>query len=346
MQTLQSFYGPNAGYVLELYERYKQDPDSVDADTRAAFEAWSPEDEERAPVAGATAQPDVARIVAASALAHAIRERGHLGAHLDPLGSEPLGDPALLPETYHLSEADLAQLPASIVGGHAAEKAANALEAINALRAMYSGTISYEFDQVKSPDERGWLRDAVGLALYQRSPGSSEGRRLLRRLTQVEAFERYLHQTFPGQKRFSIEGVDALVPMLDEIISSALDSETNEVIIGMAHRGRLNVLAHVLGKPYTAILAEFAHARHEEGTPLTDSFGFGWTGDVKYHLGAEHILGENAQVGLRIVLAPNPSHLEFVTPVVTGMARAAQEVRSYPGWPHQDVDHTLPILIH
>jgi 2-oxoglutarate dehydrogenase E1 component len=347
MQTLQSFYGPNAGYVLELYERYKRDPDSVDADTRAAFEAWSPEEEEHAPAAGAKVQPpDVVRIVATSALAHAIRERGHLGAHLDPLGSEPLGDPALRPETYGLSEADLAQLPASIVGGHAAEKAANALEAINALRAMYSGTISYEFDQVKSPDERGWLRDAVGLALYQRTPGSSEERRLLRRLTQVEAFERYLHQTFPGQKRFSIEGVDALIPMLDEIISGAIDSETGEIIIGMAHRGRLNVLAHVLGKPYTAILAEFAHARHEEGTPLTDSFGFGWTGDVKYHLGAEHILGENAQVGLRIVLAPNPSHLEFVNPVVTGMARAAQEIRSHPGRPLQDVDHTLPILIH
>src|SRR5207253_3899622 len=145
-----------------------------------------------------------------------------------------------------------------------------ALEAITALRAMYSGTISYEFDQVKSPVERRWLRDAVGLNLFRVSPGPGAGRRLLQRLTQVEAFERYLHQTFPGQKRFSLEGTDALVAMLNELIEGAIESETREVIIGMAHRGRLNVLAHVLGKPYKDILSEFSHSRHEEGVPLTD----------------------------------------------------------------------------
>src|SRR5579883_2421301 len=339
--TLAAFYGPNAGYVLELYERYQRNPASVDPETRAFFDSWSPDGAviaQRSAVSGVmvstapVGQPTctVQQVIGATALAHGIRSRGHLGAHLDPLGTPPPGDPALLPETYGIREADLAVIPPDVVGGHAAEGARNALEAINRLRAMYSGTISYEFDQVKSPAERGWLRDAVGLGLYRQPLDAATKRWLLERLSQVEAFERYLHQTFPGQKRFSIEGVDALVPMLDEIISSALDSETNEVIIGMAHRGRLNVLAHVLGKPYTAILAEFAHARHEEGTPLTDSFGFGWTGDVKYHLGAEHILGENAQVGLRIVLAPNPSHLEFVNPVVTGMARAGQESRDEP----------------
>jgi 2-oxoglutarate dehydrogenase E1 component len=349
MYNLETFYGPNAGYVLDLYERYKQDPASVDPATRAIFAAWSPEGEAPraagAPVEAAPA-PQVGPIVAASALAHAIRERGHLGAHLDPLGSEPLGDPALLTETHGIRDADLAQLPPGIIGGHASEGVSNALEAINALRGMYSGTISYEFDQVKSPDERGWLRDAVGLSLYSKTPGPDEARRLLKRLTQVEAFERYLQRTFPGQKRFSIEGTDTLVPMLDEIISGAVDSETREVIIGMAHRGRLNVLAHVLQKSYAAILAEFSHAKHEEGVPLTDSFGFGWTGDVKYHLGAEHILGESAAIGMKIVLSPNPSHLEFVNPVIDGMTRAAQEIRSLPGAPLQDVDQTLPILIH
>ena len=248
-------------------------------------------------------------------------------------------------ETHGLSEADLLHLPPEVVGGHAAEGAENALEAIDALRTMYSGTISYEFDQVKSSAERSWLRDAVGLNLYHTVPTPKEVRMLLKRLTQVEVFERYLQQIYPGQKRFSIEGLDILVPMLDEIIAGAFESETKEIIIGMAHRGRLNMLAHVLGKSYGAIFAEFAHARHEGGTPLTDTFGFGWTGDVKYHLGAENILHENEE-GMKVILAPNPSHLEFVNPVIEGMARASQEIRSSGGSPLQDVDNTLPILIH
>ncbi len=325
MNDLQTFYGPNAGYVLELYERYQRDPSSVDPATRAIFDTWSPESLARKLVAtSAEATFQVSHIMAASALAHAIRERGHLGAHLDPLGGAPLGDPALLTETHGISDEDLAQLPPGVIGGHAAEG----------------------FDQVKSPVERRWLRDAVGLNLYRMTPGPGASRKLLQRLTQVEVFERYLHQTYPGQKRFSLEGTDVLVPMLDEIISGAIESGTREVIIGMAHRGRLNVLAHVLEKPYQAILTEFGHPKREEGVPLTDSFGFGWTGDVKYHLGAEHILGEGNSVALKIILSPNPSHLEFVNPVVEGMARALQETRNKPGEPEQDVDRALPILIH
>ncbi len=352
MNNIEKFYGPNAGYVLELYERYQQDPTSVDAATRSFFASWSPDIssavetpvQDKGEDAFSTVQ--VAQIVAASALARAIRERGHQGAHLDPLGSEPIGDPALLSETYGITNDDLAQMSPKVVGGHAAEGATNALEAINALRAMYSGTISYEFDQVKSADERNWLRDAVGLRLYHRAPNTNDARKLLKRLTQIEVFERYLHQTFAGQKRFSIEGIDMLIPMLDEIIAGAVDSESREVVIGMAHRGRLNVLAHVLGKSYTEILSEFAHAKHEEGVPLSDSFGYGWTGDVKYHLGAEHIFGQKASINLKVTLSPNPSHLEFVNPVIGGMARASQEIRSVAGTPMQDVDKTLPILIH
>ncbi len=162
----------------------------------------------------------------------------------------------------------------------------------------------------------------------------------------MEAFERYLHQTFPGQKRFSIEGVDALVPMLDEIISRAVETGIREVVIGMAHRGRLNVLAHVLEKPYTAILAEFSHPNHEESSAPSEFTDSGWTGDVKYHLGAERYRRESTARGIRLVLASNPSHLEFVNPVVEGMARAAQEDRDQPGFPRQYVDRALPVLIH
>ncbi len=350
MRDLDTFYGPNAGYVLELYERYLQNPANVDPQTRAIFDTWSQDRE--TPLVEETGEMDghvpfqVSDVVAASALAHSIRERGHLGAHLDPLGTQPLGDPALLPETHGITNEDLALLPPTVVGGHAAEGARNALEAVNNLRGMYSGTISYEFDQVKSPVERRWLRDAVGWHLFQAKQSPAARRKLLQRLTQVEAFERYLHQTFPGQKRFSLEGTDTLVPMLDELINDAIESETREVIIGMAHRGRLNVLAHVLGKPYKDILSEFSHSRHEEGVPLTDTFGFGWTGDVKYHLGFEHILGEGASVDLKVILAPNPSHLEFVNPVIEGMARASQEISRVPGKPILNVDAALPVLIH
>src|SRR5437764_7458599 len=279
MYDLKAFYGPNAGYVLELYERYRQNPASVDAASRAIFDTWSPEDQltaeqeaipEIAPI-------EVSKIVAASALVHAIRSRGHLGAHLDPLGSEPLGDPALLTDTHGINDDDLAHLPPSVVGGHSAEGARNALEAIANLRAMYSGTVSYEFDQVKSPFERGWLRDAVGLQLYRIPSNPTFQRNLLKRITLVEVFERYLHQTYPGQKRFSLEGTDVLVPMLDEVIKAAIDCGTCEVIIGMAHRGRLNVLAHVLEKPYADIRSDDGHRKHEEVVPHTDSSACGYT---------------------------------------------------------------------
>ncbi len=357
MRDLDTFYGPNAGYVLEQYDRYLQNSASVDADTRAIFDTWASLAEDDQPGLDGEGQWNgnapfqVSHVVAASALAHAIRAQGHLGAHLDPLGTEPLGDPALLPEAHGITEEELAVLPPIVVGGHAAEGARNALEAIAALRAMYSGTISYEFDQVKSPIERGWLGDAVGLRLFEETREPTASRKLLQRLTQVEVFERYLHQTYPGQKRFSLEGTDVLVPMLDEIILGAIESGSRKVIIGMAHRGRLNVLAHVLGKSYAAILSEFGRAKHEEGVPLTDTFGFGWTGDVKYHLGAEHMLGEEASVSLRVILAPNPSHLEFVNPVIEGMVRASQTVSAVAEGrdelgPYQELDYALPLLIH
>ena len=348
MPDLNEFYGPNAGYVLELYERYLENPASIDESSRAIFDRWSPMEkkhsEQTVPIS--VQFQEVSKIVAASELAHAIRSRGHLGAHLDPLGTEPLGDPALLAETHGISDQDLVHLPPEVVGGHSAEGVQNALEAMNALRTLYSGTISYEFDQVKSPLERGWLRDAVGLQLYRTPPDVTFRRRLLQRLTQVEVFERFLHQTYAGQKRFSLEGTDVLVPMLDEIIRAAIGCGTSEIIIGMAHRGRLNVLAHVLEKPYVDILSEFGHMKHEEGVPLTDSFGYGYTGDVKYHVGAETIHEEGDTVELKIILSPNPSHLEFVDPVVEGMTRASQEVDKRAGGLQLHVDHALPILIH
>lgn len=171
---------------------------------------------------------------------------------------------------------------------------------------------------------------------------------VLRRLTEVESLEQFLHKTFVGQKRFSIEGLDALVPMLDDIIAKSVSAGTTNVNIGMAHRGRLNVLAHVLGKPYEIIFSEFQHAPNKDLVPSEGSTGinYGWTGDVKYHLGANRQIQDEHTKTARIALANNPSHLEFIDPIVEGSTRAAQETRTESGYPVQDVKKSLAILIH
>ena len=165
---------------------------------------------------------------------------------------------------------------------------------------------------------------------------------------EVEGFEKFLHRTFVGQKRFSIEGVDALVPILDKIIAESVQSGSTNVNIAMAHRGRLNVLAHVLDKPYEMIFSEFQHSPNKDLVPSEGSIGvtFGWTGDVKYHLGLNRQITNENTKKVRITLANNPSHLEVVGPIVEGYSRAAQEDRTQKGYPQQDVSKSLAILIH
>jgi 2-oxoglutarate dehydrogenase E1 component len=349
MSDWKDFYGPNAGYLAELYERYRDDPASVDEQTRSLFQTWRPPTNGvpsvvDAPGSVAVAAQDPRLIVAASNYALAIRAYGHLGANLDPLGTGPHGDPGLSPETHGISEADLAALPASIVGGPVAKGAENALEAIQDLRLIYCGTIGYEFDHVHDAAERAWLRDAVEEGGFCHRHEVDE-RWLLYRLTQVEALERFLHRTYPGQKRFSIEGVDMLVPILDEAIGCASSLNVCEVVLAMAHRGRLNVLAHVLGKPYELVLSEFEGVAQKGIGPAEGSTA-GWTGDVKYHLGARHAYHEDSNVSVVVTLAPNPSHLEFVNPVAEGMARASDDGREGRGAPKYYRDAALPILIH
>src|SRR5262249_17299773 len=149
---------------------------------------------------------------------------------------------------------------------------------------------------------------------------------LLDRLTEVSAFERFLHRAYPGTTRFSVEGLGMLIPMLDELIADAAAYGTHTILLGMAHRGRLNVLPHVLGKPYARILAEFEGRESTMRPAASESTDEGWTGDVKYHAGARRAYHSDATSGtVTVVMAPNPSHLEFVNPVVQGMARAADE---------------------
>jgi 2-oxoglutarate dehydrogenase E1 component len=296
---------------------------------------------------------DAARIVGAARLARGIREYGHLGAHIDPLGSAPPGDPMLEPATHGLADADLAALPGTIVWPEAdAAAAGTCLDAIRQLRTIYLESLGYDFDHIHDAEERAWLRQVVESGTFQAPMGVEQRRALLLRLSEVEAFERFLHATFPGQKRFSLEGTDMLVPMLDALIHDAAAAGAREVLMGMAHRGRLNVLAHVLSKPYAAIFAEFHTAPNKELVPSEGSIGinYGWSGDVKYHLGASATVAQDEAgdepVRVRLTLADNPSHLEFVNPVIQGFARAAQDRLDAPGAPRQDTAVALAVAIH
>src|SRR5579875_618230 len=341
---LKEFLGPNAGYVIELYERYLRDPSSVPPDARAWFATWGPPLTAPPPLSGVSPFT-MDQIVGASNLARAIRAYGHLGAHLDPLGTPPPGDPSLDPASYGLTEADLERLPAAIVGGPVAAHAPNAAVALSLLRQIYCGTTGYEFRHVQSAAERIWLQNAVESRRFSDPNEPIDRRRILEQLTAVEAFERFLHRTFPGQKRFSIEGVDMLVPMLLELIGCAAEDGARSIWLGMAHRGRLSVLTQVLGKPPTEIFAEMHHAA-AESVPPSERSDLGWTGDVTYHLGARTAFGSGRPVAMTVTLAPNPSHLEFVNPVVEGMCRASSERRDRPGRPERDEDRAIPVLVH
>jgi 2-oxoglutarate dehydrogenase E1 component len=343
MDFWHDFHGPNAGYILELYDRYRADPEAVDAATRAYFaDGWTPP-AEYAAVPSAESPGSLPEIVGAANIAQAIRRTGHLAAHLDPLGSPPPGDPLLELAAHGIEEATLRRLPAELVGGPIARQAANAWAAIEELRAIYSSTIGYDYDHILVPAERDWLRDAAESRRFRLEDDPDEWRALLSRLTEVEVFEQFLQRVFPGKHRFSIEGLDVMVPVLDEIICAAADDGIGNVLIGMAHRGRLNVLAHVLQKPYAQILAEFKDPIQKKRSFFDD---LGWTGDVKYHKGAYRQARGDEPCDVTIDLPPNPSHLEAINPVLSGMARAAGTRTNHPGPPEFDPALTLPILIH
>jgi 2-oxoglutarate dehydrogenase E1 component len=359
MQSWSDFHGPNAGYVLELYERYQRDPAAVDGATRAFFQQWKPPEAtapatngvvDRALAATTTAidtaaGADMLKIVGVANLAQSIREYGHLAAQLDPLGSPAPDEPSLALAYHGLTEANLHHLPATLVGGPIAERTATAWDAIQDLRRLYSASSTgYDFDHLRIPEVRAWLRDAVEADSYGPEAMPIDERRLLERLTQVEVFESFIQSNFPGKTRFSIEGLDMLVPILDEVIAAAVTTGISEILIGMAHRGRLNVLTHILEKPYREMLLEFKDPINSASQTRLSQIG--WTGDVKYHAGAEREVTGGQKFALTVRMAPNPSHLEHVNPVVEGMSRAAGSFVDQPGPPRQDQFLSLPIQIH
>ncbi|MBU5210102.1 2-oxoglutarate dehydrogenase E1 component [Heyndrickxia oleronia] len=354
----ESFSGPNLGYVMEVYEQFVNDPESVDPEMKVLFEEWgSPTISEEGLTTHGQADisfqlptnPTVfSKMVAAVKLADNIRTYGHLAADINPLNDRKKDTRRIELSEFDLTEEDLKNIPASFICPDAPATVKNGLDAINHLKSVYTKKLAFEFYQVHDLEEKNWLQRTVESGGLLPELTKEQKIAILKRLSEVEGFEKFIHRTFVGQKRFSIEGLDSLVPLMDQIIHSSVKTGARTVNIGMAHRGRLNVLAHILEKPYELIFAEFQHAPNKDLIPSEGSIGitYGWTGDVKYHLGADRRVKDENTTTTRIVLANNPSHLEVASPIVEGYTRAAQEQRNVAGYPTQDTDSSYAILVH
>ncbi|MFJ7972486.1 2-oxoglutarate dehydrogenase E1 component [Psychrobacillus sp. NPDC096389] len=344
-----AFSGPNLGYVMEQYDLFLQSPDEVDSELVSLFQQYG------APtIASTTSSANVTtslvapnnfeKVIRAIQLADAIRAHGHLTADIYPLNDGPKEDPKIDPKTYGLTDQDLREVPVSFLLTNAPSNITNGLQAIDHLKAAYSNKIAFEIAHIVNSEERLWLQEKIEKGAVLEKLSADDKKALLKRLTQIEGFEKFIHRTFVGAKRFSIEGLDTLVVLMDELVRQSNKTNTKQVNIGMAHRGRLNVLTHVLQKPYEMMFAEFAHVPSESFLPKDGSLEMseGWYGDVKYHKGATF----RSPSGLTLKLAYNPSHLEVVSPIVTGQTRAAQETTDTAGYPVQDKNAAFAILIH
>jgi 2-oxoglutarate decarboxylase len=275
---------------------------------------------------------------AATSLVKAHRTHGHLGAHLDPLGSQPIGDPAMDPATYGLTQELMEQIPADLLRVYVPGR--NLAEVLPNLRRTYCSTIAFEIEHISSHEQRVWLREHIESGKYRAALTVEDRLRLLERLTRVDAMERYQRAAFLGQKTFSLEGLDALVPMLENLLTRVADDGIGEVVMGMSHRGRLNVVAHVANRSYESILNAFELASARRAIARFES-----TGDVKYHIGATGTYHTESGKVILVRLLPNPSHLEAIDPVVEGWSRAVQTQRRATSL-HLDPMAALPVLVH
>jgi 2-oxoglutarate dehydrogenase E1 component len=321
----------NDGYIAEAYEAYRHDPASVDESWRQFFQLAESLGTAGPAMAGAYGAELLRKAAGAGALVAAIRRYGHYAVPIDPLGTPPHGAAELTPEYHGITEGDLREVPATALGEHAG----TAADVVARRRSWYCGGLAYEFVHVSDEHERLWIRRQIEDGTFTTPLTPEEKISLLERLTAVDGFERFLGLAFVNAKRFSIEGIDALVPVVDEAIARGAASGAGAVVLGMAHRGRLNVLRHVMGKPVRELFAEFAGERVSPDPNRS--------GDVKYHLGYR----SERQVGgrsVRLELVPNPSHLELVNPVMMGVTRALQREAARP--PADGEQTVLPICVH
>ncbi len=349
-------YGGNGGFIEDLYARYLDDPSSIDESWRSYFDELGSETRQLFKESQAALAPrpasdghdagsagvidldgerskrlilDHLRVVM---LIRAFRVRGHLLADLDPLNlSRNTAHPELDPANYGFGEEDWDRefFLDNVLG---LEKA-TLRQIVDILRQTYSAKIGVEFMHIQEQDQKAWIQ-AVMEGSYNLLKPTAEGKKeILRSLTEAEGFERFLNVKFPGTKRFGLDGGESTVPALEAIIRKSAELGVDEMVIGMPHRGRLNVLANVMGKPYTAIFAEF-----QGGMVTDDVLG---SGDVKYHLGTSSDRELPGNLHMHLSLTANPSHLEAVNPVVLGKVRAKQTQKG-------DVDRSkvMGLLLH
>lgn len=285
-------------------------------------------------VQDATTSPEAeeAKPARIAELIHAYRSRGHLMADVDPLSARPRKHPDLDVQTHGLTLWDLDRVYAT--GGFAGRERWKMRDVLGRLRDAYCRTVGVEYMHLADRAQRSWLQERLEAGYTK--PTREEHLRILRRLNAAEAFEAFLQTKYVGQKRFSLEGGESLIPLLDAVLSSAAIAGIHEVCVGMAHRGRLNVLANLAGKSYSQIFSEF------DGTAVPGSVQ--GSGDVKYHLGTEGVFTAETGETTQVYLAANPSHLEAVNPVLEGIVRAKLDALGSD--PTTDGFPVLPVLIH
>ena len=335
----------NREYIETLYEQYRADPSAVEAEWAAFFKGFDigylrAEEED----AGAVDSSEVEHVPPGPerrkrertdkgvvAVVRAYRHRGHYLAQLDPLGYNPTSHPLLELSEFGLTEEDLDK--GAGFGTFRNETDGSLRDLLDGLRRTYCGTLGIDTMATGAKEQEDWLEERLEPILGRRSFSAEEQRRILFQLLEAEAFEQFLHNRYVGQKRFSIEGGDSLLPLLDALVEKGSGLGIEEMVVGMAHRGRLNVLAHILHKPYEVILADFEGAARGEGAEDE--------GDVKYHQGYSHDFVTRGGRKMHLSLSPNPSHLELVDPIIEGIVLAKQDHLH-----DAERKRVVPVLIH
>ncbi|HHS95620.1 MAG TPA: 2-oxoglutarate dehydrogenase E1 component, partial [Phaeodactylibacter sp.] len=323
-------FNAHPSFIEAMYQKYLKDPNSVEDGWRTFFQGFDFAAKAKNGMHNGNSatlstngadlddSTDVEKEFGVLSIIHGFRTRGHLLSHTNPIRPRKDRTPHLDLRDYNLSEQDLDQV--FHAGKELELKNATLRQILERLRTIYCGTIGFEYAHIENREKRIWLRKKIEQRKLSDDFGLStdKKKRILEKLNGAVVFEKFLHTKYIGQKRFSLEGGETTIAALDAIINTGAADKVEEVIIGMAHRGRLNVLANIMGKTYEQIFNEF------EGNVIPDlSFG---DGDVKYHLGFSSQVHTPSGKKIHLKLAPNPSHLESVNPVVEGFARAKADI--------------------
>lgn len=344
MSSYSYISNAHPAFIEALYNDYRNSPDTVDIYWKKFFEGFDYALQQNPDDSAATQNGSGVALPATTAeqlqlelktytLLNAYRQKGHLESKTNPIKPRKDRHAHLQLQDFGLTDADLVKT-VSVGNQLGLGNAATLQQVVNRLRDVYCGPLGFEYTYITNPEALEWFKNKIE-SLLNGSFGFSidKKRRIFQKLNESAVFEEFLHRKYQGEKRFSLEGGESTIPALDAIIGSAGKQGVEEVIIGMAHRGRLNVLANILGKTYEQIFSEF-----ENTLPTDLTMG---DGDVKYHLGYSSQITTDAGKSMYIKLAPNPSHLEAVNPVVEGFARAKADVVY-----NSDYDRILPLLIH